>query len=585
MSKKLISKNDLKQIAGSTIKNDFVFNIAYYASGFPQINRFYSKHLTAFRGIDFIDASLANLNIRYECPENDLKHLPKSGPFIVVSNHPFGFLDGLIMIRIFGEKFPEFRVLANYFLRLFEPVSDSFIDVSPFGNAVNQNIAGIKKALKHLQDGHPLGIFPSGEVATFHGNKLVDKEWEISAVKLIEKAGVPVIPVYFEGTNSPLFHSLGRINPYLRTISLPNEFLRKKNQKVFFRIGQPIHPEVYTKETTSETRSFLRSHVEAYMHNDKQKEHKNVFNWKLKIKLHRPEKIVAAESVSKLEKEILALPESQKLLTYNEYDVYFSSAFQTPAVLREIGRLREMTFRQVGEGTNRSIDLDHFDTYYEHLFVWNRNEREILGAYRLGRGEIIVPKAKCKGFYVNTLFELDDKLLPILERTIEMGRSFVVDKYQRKPYSLFLLWNGIMRFIKLYPNHQYLMGPVSISNNFSEFSKELIMAYIRKKHYNSEIAKYVYPKMEFKIAGWREADVENILETNKNDIKKLDNYIANYEKTGLRIPVLVKKYLSQNAKIVAFNVDPEFNFSLDGLMILDLLDLPKETIEVYSEKI
>ena len=189
-----------------------------------------------------------------------------------------------------------------------------------------------------------------------------------------------------------------------------------------------------------------------------------------------------------------------------------------------------------------------------------------------------------KGFYVPSLFEMDNEMNPILEKTIEMGRSFVVQKYQKKPYSLFLLWNGIVKFILTHPSHRYLMGPVSISNDFSRFSKELIMSFIRQNHFNEELARYIHPKMEFKVKGFNEKHVKQILEMNKNDLKKLDNYISTLEIRGMRIPVLVKKYLSQNAKVVGFNVDPDFNYCLDGLMILDMNDLPKETLDLYGSK-
>ncbi|MFB6317629.1 lysophospholipid acyltransferase family protein [Saccharicrinis sp. FJH54] len=578
----LFDKDALQKYMGGPLKNPLIFNVAYQASGFPRINRLYKKYLVNQTGLNFIDASFETLNIKYVCPENDLKHIPKTGPFIVISNHPYGFLDGLILIRIFAERFEGFKVLANYFLRLFSPIADYFIEVDPFTLGKQPNKKGIKGALQHLQDGHPLGIFPSGDITTRSRKRkfVSSKEWNISSVKFIEKAGVPVIPVYFSGKNSRLYNISERINPILRTISLPGEFLRKRDEEVFFRIGMPLKPEDYIKQDSFATRDFLHSTVNALKYSSS--EDKKILKLNLKFRVKKPEQIIEPVDRDVLEKEIAALPAEHKLMSRNEFDVFYASKELIPNVLTEIGRLREITFREVGEGTNRSYDLDDYDTYYDQLFVWNRVEKELLGGYRLGRGSHIMDRFGKKGFYITSLFDVDDELIPVFKQTIEMGRSFVVSKYQKKPLSLFLLWNGILKFVLRHNTHRYLMGPVSISNDFSRFSKELIMSFIRKYYFNTELATYIHPKMEFKVSGFREHEVESILASHKDDLKKLDNYISALEIQGMRIPVLIKKYLSQNARVVGFNVDPDFNYSLDGLMILDINDLPPESLETFN---
>ncbi|MFB6340443.1 lysophospholipid acyltransferase family protein [Saccharicrinis sp. FJH62] len=578
----LIDKDALQKYMGGPLKNPLIFNIAYQASGFSKINRIYKKYMVNQTGLNFIDASFETLNIKYVCPENDLKHIPKTGPFIVISNHPYGFLDGLILIRIFAERFEGFKVLANYFLRLFSPIADYFIEVDPFTLGTHTNKKGVKGALQHLEDGHPIGIFPSGDITTrSRKRKFVSStEWNLASIKLIEKAGVPVIPVYFSGKNSRLYKITERINPILRSISLPREFLRKKDEEVFFRIGMPIKPDDYVKSDTPATRDFLHSTVNALKYSSP--EDKRILKLNLKFRVKKPEPIILPVDPEVLEKEIFALPAEHKLMSRNEFDVYYASKDLIPNILREIGRLREITFREVGEGTNRSFDLDDYDTYYDQLFVWNRVEKELLGGYRLGRGDIIIEKYGKKGFYITSLFDVDDEMIPVFSQTIEMGRSFVVSKYQKKPLSLFLLWNGILKFVLKHNTHRYLMGPVSISNDFSQFSKELIMSFIRKYYFNTELAAYIHPKMEFKVSGFREHEVESILDQHKDDLKKLDNYISTLEIQGMRIPVLIKKYLSQNARVVGFNVDPDFNYSLDGLMILDINELPPESLEIFN---
>ena len=375
----LIEKNKVREMLPGVLKNPFIFNIAFRASGFNKINSLYKNHFIGQRGTDFIDNSFEKMDIKYVCPDNDLKNIPSTGPFIVISNHPYGFLDGLIMIRIFSERFPGFKILSNYILTLFNPIKDYFIEVDPFSAGQPQNVRGLKHALDHLKSGNPLGIFPAGEVATYYGKKTYvdDKEWGTGSIRLIEKAGVPVIPMYFHGQNSRFFHFKGKINPFLRTISLPSEFLKKKGEEVFFRIGAPIKPEEYLKETTEETKLCLRTYVNALKLATK--EEKNILRLNLKFRVRKPEPIIDAIETSLLEKEISALPPHQKLLTKSEFDVYFATKEQIPNLLTEIGRLREITFRQVGEGSNHSFDLDKYDEYYEQLFVWNREEKEIMG--------------------------------------------------------------------------------------------------------------------------------------------------------------------------------------------------------------
>jgi putative hemolysin len=237
----------------------------------------------------------------------------------------------------------------------------------------------------------------------------------------------------------------------------------------------------------------------------------------------------------------------------------------------------------VGEGTNKKLDLDNYDLYYSHLFVFDRSTNGIIGAYRLGKGDGIIDQFGINGFYVSSLFELDTQFTSILTHTLELGRSFVVKEYQQKPLPLFLLWQGILYFLRSNPQYQYLMGPVSISNDFSGFSKDLLIAFIKKNYYNSDLAQWVYPKKEFKVKSDPQ-DIDVVLENHSNDLQKLDKFISGIEPNYLKIPVLLKQYLKQNARIIGFNVDPDFNDCLDGLMILDLKDVPEETFVFLNRK-
>jgi putative hemolysin len=229
------------------------------------------------------------------------------------------------------------------------------------------------------------------------------------------------------------------------------------------------------------------------------------------------------------------------------------------------------------------VDLDEFDLYYDHLFVWDKQAKKIIGAYRLGKGDQIIEKYDKNGFYIHSLFHLKDELKPILKQAVELGRSFVVKEYQQRPLPLFLLWQGILHFLMHHKQYKYLIGPVSISNKYSPLSKHILITFIKKYYFDHELARLVKPRNEHTVK-IKNADPEILLEKSESDINKIDKFISEIEPQHFRVPVLLKKYIMQNAKIIGFNIDPKFNDALDGLMILDLEDAPKNTIDNLSKE-
>jgi putative hemolysin len=287
-----------------------------------------------------------------------------------------------------------------------------------------------------------------------------------------------------------------------------------------------------------------------------------------------PQDILAAE-VERLRTE------GGLLCAQHHFEVYISEADRIPNILRELGRLREQTFRSVGEGTNRSLDLDAFDPQYQHLFLWDRQAGRIAGAYRLGEGHKLIARQGKSGFYLSTLFHIDDALIPVMERAVELGRSFVCETYQQQRLPLFLLWRGILCFLERHPRYRYLMGPVSISNQYSKISRSLIVAFLRKYCYHEAWAQLVRPRKPFRPV-LRKLDFDSLLEGNSCDLRQMDRIIADIEPAHFRLPVLLKKYLKQNARIIGFNIDPAFNQCLDGFMVMDLKDLPELTRRQYQ---
>lgn len=550
-----------------------------------RLNKIYdkNKHL---KDLEFLNAILDQLQIKFEIPEEDLKRLPKEGAYITISNHPLGGIDGVLLLKLMLEREPNFKIIANFLLHRIEPLKRYIMPVNPFENHKNakSSVVGIKETLRHLSDGKPLGMFPAGEVSSYKDGKLmVDKAWEEGAIKVIRKAQVPVVPIYFHAKNSRLFYLMSKIDPTMRTAKLPSEVFSQKDRVIKVRIGKSISvAEQNEHQTIEEYSEFLRK--KTYMlANPFEKESKLLSTPNLKLP-KSPKKIVTAANQDKIILEVNALRTADcRLLQSKNYEVFFTKANKIPNVLHEIGRLREITFREVGEGTNESIDIDKYDQYYHHMFLWDEDAHVIAGAYRMGMGAEIFPKMGVEGFYLNGLFRFESELNEMLQQSIEMGRAFVIKEYQQKPMPLFLLWRGIMHVTLRNPEHKFLIGGVSISNQFSDFSKSLMIEFMKSNYYDPYIAQYIHPKKEYKVK-LKDADKDFIFDEAESDLNKFDKIIDELEPGNLRLPVLIKKYIKQNAKLVAFNVDPLFNNAIDGLMYIRIADIPESTMKPVMEE-
>jgi putative hemolysin len=376
---------------------------------------------------------------------------------------------------------------------------------------------------------------------------------------------------------------LSKLNSKLRTAKLPSELLSQKGRIIKVRIGKPIHVKDQEEyKTTYDFCDFIRR--KTYMlANPFEKEVKTLNTSSLKIP-KTPKEIVCQKNIDKMILEVETLRNNNgRLLKSKNYEVFFASAKEIPNLLQEIGRLREITFRDIGEGTNKAIDIDKFDKYYHHLFLWDQEVKALVGSYRMGLGKDIYKKHGIAGFYIQTLFRLEPELHGMMEQTIEMGRAFIIKEYQQKPMPLFLLWKGIVHITLRYPEYKYLMGGVSISNQFSDFSKSLMIEFMKSHYYDPYIAQYIHPKKEFKVK-LKDADKDFVFDAAKSDMQKFDKVIDEIEPGALRIPVLIKKYVKQNARLVAFNVDPKFNNAVDGLMYIKVSDIPESTVKPVMEE-
>jgi len=538
------------------------------------------------QGPDFVDAILEGCGIDIEFDEKDLKNIPKTGSFIAIANHPYGGIEGMVLLKILCMVRPDAKLMANFLLKKIPNLADYFVAVNPFENIDHSSsISGLKTTLELLANGTPIGIFPAGEVSTFKVDKkqVTDRMWHPVVGKIIAKAKVPVVPIYFHGNNGLLFNLLSLIHPALRTAKLPSELFNKHGHTIKLRIGKPVNIEDVAGFTNS-TRLLNYLRARTYALGTGLEEEKKIFHPRNLFKIKKQPAEIAPEISSEiLEKEIEPLREEYRIWVEKNYEVFIVPTPTIPNVIREIGRLRELTFREIGEGTNKASDLDEYDIYYHHLFIWDVDAKLIVGAYRLGLGDEIFYSIGKKGFYVSELFKIKTQFMPVLKKSIELGRSWIRKEYQQKPLPLFLLWKGILKYLIDNPRYRYLIGPVSISNSFSNFSKSLIVDYINRHHFDHEMAQFVRPRKKFKVD--MESIDTNLLMEGEDTFKGLDALISEVETRNIKVPVLLRQYIALNAKIICFNIDPKFADCLDGFLVLDLEKVPQDILEKLGKNL
>ena len=539
-----------------------------------KINAMQEK-LVDYEGPDFAQKVLEEVGASYEIIPEQLARIPEEGGFITVSNHHFGSIDGLILSSVIGHKRPDYRILTTFALSLIPGLRESFMPVDNLtkgGSA--KSIKGIRMALEHIHDGGALGFFPAGEVGTYQkkskrtsvGNKKIieDKPWAENIIKMIKNSGFPVIPIYFEGTNSKFFHFLGKIHPRLRTIRLIHEMLNKNGYNVKVRIGQAIQPDEIQKYSVPELGKYLRNRTYALAAECiPPKEMQEQF-YEVPIAEPTDPEAVRAE---------IASISDRILFDVGDYRAYLTTAADIPNTMHELARLREETFRAVGEGTGKEIDTDEYDTYYYHLLLWSIPNQEIVGAYRIGAGpEIARNHGGIDGFYTASLFKFNHDYEDLMSHCMELGRTIVVPKYQREVLTLKLLLTGVVYSMVRFPEAEYFLGPVSISDSLPDFYKSLIVYFLNKHHNcaDTPLAESVHPFVPDFLA----VNPDQLLAKIEN-LDELDRLILAMSDGKYRIPVLVKKYFSYNAKLICFNVDPLFNSSLDGLTLVRLKDFPR----------
>ncbi|SUE33094.1 lysophospholipid acyltransferase family protein [Rikenella microfusus] len=597
--KKLVDNSDLG-IPYTTVLNKAVVKLAQSMLGINKINRLYSE-ASGKEGIDFARAVLDQLGIVAETDAGRLGFIPEKGPFVLVSNHPHGALDGLLLMVLVARIRPDVKFLGNFLLTKIDTLNEFFLPVDPFDAKNGRNISGVRRAVEHLKAGRPLVVFPAGEVSTYRKgfSKIEDKPWSRSVSKLILRAGVPVIPAYIEGCNSLIFHLLGKIHPMLRTVRLPLELINKKGRSVAVAFGSAVPAKLLKEIGSAESVSdFLRANVyclrsvltDTAAATEELEAVRRATVSRLGFRKKRKAgggKSVADELAEPVDplllgRELDALADERMLTRVGNMCLFCAPTSVIPLTMKEIARLREVTFRAVGEGTQLETDSDEYDDLYEHLFVWDAEKQAIAGAYRIGFGDVLLDNRGFEGFYTYTLFEFSRRLNDVLRQSIELGRSFVVPGYQRRSQTLLLLWRGILHVLLRNPSYRYLMGPVSMSGGYAMAAKWLLIDYIKANHWNAELARYVVPRNGVGALGRPAVDEEMIRRIVSTD--EIDKLIRDVEPSGQGMPVLMKKYLQLGGRVMGFNIDPLFNDALDAMLILDLCDVPKDKIDMVARE-
>lgn len=599
--KKLVDNSDLG-IPYTTVLNKTIVRIARSMLGINKINDLYGAAAEK-TGVEFAQEVLDQLGVAVEADAQRLEMIPKKGPFILVANHPHGALDGLLLLVLVARIRPDVKFLGNFLLSRIDALSDFFLSVDPFDTRKGRGLSGVRRVVEHLRSGRPLIVFPAGEVSTYQKGfqKIEDRPWSRSLVKLMVQSGVPVVPAYIDGRNSLMYHLLGKIHPMLQTVRLPLELTNKRGRAAAVVFGSAV-PARQLREMGDwqAAGDFLRANVyclravlvdEAALRETLEEERRREVMARLKTRKkkrgRRRVRKPVVESAEGFDPEELAaeldgVADRCMWMRVGDMCLFCASADDIPLTVREIARLRELAWRTAGDEALRPSEAHAYDELYRHLFVWDAERRAITGAYRIGFGDVLLDRRGFEAFHTYTMFELSHRLNEMLRQSIELGRSFVVQEYRGRSQVMLLLWRGILQILLRNPSYRYLMGPVSMSGGYSMAAKWLLIDYIRANHWNAELAKYVTPRNGVRALGRPVVEAELIRGVGSDE--EIDKLIRDVEPTGQGMPVLIKKYLQLGGRVMGFNVDPLSGDALEAMLILDLYDVPQDKVDMVARE-
>ena len=544
-----------------------LFKIAKKIVHEDSINQFLSQN-SHLKGFEFVDAVLDYFDFDYTASSNDFQNIPTSGKVVIIANHPLGGLDALCLLRLISQVRKDVKIVANDFLAGFEALNSLLIPIDNY--KIRQSKNDIKKIYEALNNEEAVIIFPAGEVSRATTKGIKDPVWNKGFLSFAQNTNSPILPIFLDAKNSKTFYTISVINKTFSTLLLSHEMFKKKSKRINIKIGQIIPNENITPKGID--KKFLLNLYRKHLYSLK-KGKKSFFETQSAI----------AHPVSRI--DLLNELKKSKLIgqTSDGKKIYLYDYTEDSIVLKELGRLREISFRKVGEGVNKKRDTDKYDIYYQHIILWDENELEIVGSYRVGNSDFIFKNIGIKGFYSNNLFKYNEEFVPYLQNSIELGRSFVQPKYWGTR-ALDYLWYGIGAYLKNNPNIKYMFGPVSISANFPSVAKDMMIFYYSYYYGSKEVL--VEAKTPYLYSN-KLNEIKELFDLNdkKKDFKFLKSALSNI---GVSVPTLYKQYSEiaeeGGVKFLDFNIDKDFGDCVDGFILVEVEKIKESAKQRYIEK-
>lgn len=525
----------------------------------------------------FARLALEALGVRSRMEGKGLEGTPPHGPLVIVANHPFGALEGLLLADALLPARPDLRVLANYMLAAIPEMRDLCISVDPFGGAgaERRNLAALREAMRHVMGGGALAIFPSGTVSHLQPSRraITDPTWHANVGRLVRRTGADVLPIYFHGRNSLLFNLAGLFHPAARTALLPKELLKKRDTVITCTVGRVI-PSRTLNDLPGDAERTRHLRMRCYGLAPRPRK---VLPFLPLPHRRTQEPVATPRPARQIERAIAALAsDANHLLTEGGYALYETDAATSPDLMHELGRLREATFRTVGEGTGKALDMDPFDATYRHLILWHAGDRRIAGAYRFCEVDRVLAAQGVKGLYSSTLFRFHPRFFALPGNALELGRAFVHTAYQRDYAPLLLLWKGLARCVVRRPGVRRLFGPVSMSLDYSSYSLQTVMDWMLHHHRCPVSAPLVKGRVTPRL---RQPGATTLPSIRGLDYNGLCSLVRDME-GGPGVPILFKHYLKLGGRIAGFHCDRAFG-SLDAFLSIDLAVSPRRMLPRY----
>lgn len=588
MKKKLLtfdSHNILSRITRPLVEN---------LMGMAQINQLYaSLEHHSHNPAEFAEEFLQKLEVSYTLPpEEVLAELREiKGPLVFVSNNPLGGVEVFLMIVMMQKIREDYRLVGNDMLAKIEELEKAIISVQE-SHTQSEKTSWAFQLISYLQDGGMLALFPNGDSIETHipGLPFQRQDWDERIARILLLTKATVVPIYFHGKSSFVFQFMGLMSPRIRKRLLPWEFLNTSHKKIEFRIGKKIPNsrlvQFQDKDKYEAVNHYLQSKIyllSLHFMKDRAINIEKIQNQFLAFWGNEADakEIIPHIPTETLQAELQALPPQALLVDGDKLQIWVFQQKQAPNMMQEVGRLREITFREIGEGSGKACDTDTFDTYYYQLLLWDKQKQQVAGGYRIGKTDEILQKYGFEGIYICTIFQVKEDLLRHIQPAIELGRSFITKEYQRSYQPLLLLWTGICQFILQDMKYRYIIGPVSISAEMNAVSKTLLVNFLEANELAEGLAEFVKPKHKFQK---KRKAVSYYHSFSTDDMRDLNDAIVELEKNQMGVPVLFKHYLKMGAKMLAFNVDPDFSDVLDCFMMTDLLKTDKFLLQKYMGK-